>query len=135
MERSLRDAWETKRTFVDNSSRNAPTKLAGLHSGPRTRKPKKPGLEKLSRGLFGGSLLLKGLSDKFPTLIIDLEMQLEKIQSAATSEFVTLESKYDRGPSLELNSKQLKVRVVSEIKRTNSFSQSVLIFYIIRCWT
>lgn len=37
MGRSLRVARKTKRTFVDNSSSNALTKLAGLHSGPRTQ--------------------------------------------------------------------------------------------------
>lgn len=37
MGRSLQDARKTKRTFVDNSSSNALTKLAGLHSGPRTQ--------------------------------------------------------------------------------------------------
>lgn len=37
MGRSLQVARKTKRTFVDNSSSNALTKLAGLHSGPRTQ--------------------------------------------------------------------------------------------------
>lgn len=48
-----------KRTFDDNSSWNALTKLAGLHSGPRTQKLKKRGLEKLSQCLLRGSCFLR----------------------------------------------------------------------------
>jgi len=126
MGRSLQVARKTKPTFVDNSSSNAPTKLAGLHSGPRTqdilgnvvwkaqlREAGTTVVQKWIRSItltaIQTPILYKNSMEERTSILQTFETKVSKIQS----ELLRLSL------SLRLSFWQLNFRVISAIKRTS----------------